>query len=151
LVDKVKSIDDSRPVLSAVCGFWNVTRESDPEEYRNEFLSKYKNSQTDLKEWSRCTAPFMEPLDIVGYNYWYDRYELDSKEYPERVIMGTETHAINFYKSWKELTVSSHKCTVKRVGLSCQRHTQMLSIKYLIKYTVYFTDTFLCLVTNLVV
>lgn len=102
LVDKVKSIDDSRPVLSAVCGFWDVTRDSDPEEYRKEFLNKYQNNQTDLKEWSKCTAPFMEPLDIVGYNYWYDRYEMDSKEYPKRVIMGTETHTINFYKSWKE-------------------------------------------------
>ncbi|MDR1262354.1 MAG: DUF4982 domain-containing protein [Oscillospiraceae bacterium] len=36
-------------------------------------------------------------LDAVGYNYLYKRYASDAAKYPARVIIATETHAVNTY------------------------------------------------------
>ena len=33
---------------------------------------------------------FFAPLDVAGYNYSPDRYELDHRRVPGRVIVGTE-------------------------------------------------------------
>jgi len=34
----------------------------------------------------------MALLDVIGYNYMYQRYEEDHERYPERVMVGTETN-----------------------------------------------------------
>jgi len=41
------------------------------------------------------------PLDFVGYNYQYEDYEIDVIEYPDRIIIGTETIPKDIYKSWQ--------------------------------------------------
>ena len=58
--------------------------------------------------WDKLTEGYMEPLDIVGYNYLYERYEYDHKNYPQRVIWGSETHALNFYRSWQSVMRNSY-------------------------------------------
>ncbi len=50
--------------------------------------------------WEYRTEKYFEPCDICGYNYLYPRYEHDHKLFPNRVIWGSETHAIHFYDSW---------------------------------------------------
>ena len=50
----------------------------------------------------------MEPLDIVGYNYLFRRYEHDGKLYPNRVIWGSETLALEIWKSWHEVMRLPH-------------------------------------------
>lgn len=54
----------------------------------------------DGETWADRTAGYYAPLDICGYNYLYGRYEKDHEKFPERVIWGSETHAIHFYDSW---------------------------------------------------
>jgi beta-galactosidase len=39
-------------------------------------------------------------LDVAGYNYMESRYELDGEAYPNRVIVGTETHAAAIDTGW---------------------------------------------------
>ena len=53
--------------------------------------------------WAERTEGYFAPLDMAGYNYLYRRYEEDHERYPERVIWGSETHAIHFYDSWQKV------------------------------------------------
>lgn len=50
--------------------------------------------------WGPRSATFVQPLDVVGYNYLTHRYDYDREEYPERVICGTETFPYRAFASW---------------------------------------------------
>jgi beta-galactosidase len=78
LKNKVKSLDTTRPVTAAICGFWDHPG----------------------REWHE-TAPAFELFDIAGYNYKWDRYETDHEKFPERIILGTESVALEVYDNWK--------------------------------------------------
>jgi len=49
--------------------------------------------------WAELSEASAKELDIVGYNYFYKRYEQDRAKYPERIIYGGETHASNTYET----------------------------------------------------
>ncbi len=69
----VRSLDDSRPVTSAV---------------------------NDVKE---DKDPFFATLDIAGYNYAYTSYEPDHRRKPERIMMGTESYALEAFDYWMQV------------------------------------------------
>ncbi len=52
------------------------------------------------ESWGRRSATFVQPLDVVGYNYLPHRYDYDREEYPERVICGTETFPHRAFAFW---------------------------------------------------
>ena len=58
--------------------------------------------------WGQMTEKYWHPLDICGYNYMYNRYAADHEIYPERVIWGSETKALEFYDSWKATVENNH-------------------------------------------
>ncbi|MGN1408742.1 MAG: glycoside hydrolase family 2 TIM barrel-domain containing protein [Eubacteriales bacterium] len=58
--------------------------------------------------WAERTKGYYAPLDICGYNYIYRRYESDHELFPDRVIWGSETHAIHFYDSWHSVLRNSY-------------------------------------------
>jgi len=66
----IRAIDTSRPVTGALAGVV-MTNETDYPKY----------------------------LDVVGYNYSEDRYTMDHKKYPGRIIYGSENG--HSYASWK--------------------------------------------------
>lgn len=102
LTDEIRKYDNTKLVTSGVCMAWNIfPNPHAPGEYKE----RIKPDGTDY--WQENTEKFMEPLDIVGYNYLYKQYDSDSKKYPKRVIWGSETHVLNFYHSWNE--VMNHK------------------------------------------
>lgn len=70
LTKVVKEIDTSRPTTGALAGV----------------------------VMSNETA-YPEAVDIVGYNYTEDRYDLDHDKYPDRVIYGSENRSD--YDAWK--------------------------------------------------
>jgi beta-galactosidase len=45
--------------------------------------------------------PFLAALDVAGYNYAPDKYEADHKRVPDRVMMATESFALDVYDYWK--------------------------------------------------
>jgi beta-galactosidase len=47
------------------------------------------------------SAPHLALLDVVGYNYMYDRYEEDNEKYPERVMVATEFMPLYSLINWK--------------------------------------------------
>jgi beta-galactosidase len=78
LIKIVKSIDTTRPVSEGICEFW----------------------ETKGRKWDD-SAPAYALLDVCGYNYVFGEYERDHSLYPERVIAGTESFAMDIYENWK--------------------------------------------------
>lgn len=55
---------------------------------------------TDYPEKNSGQDRVSEPVDIVGYNYYFDKYEQIHEIHPERIIIGTETVPKEIYDSW---------------------------------------------------
>ncbi len=103
LVETIKKYDKTRPVTTGICGFWGKPDMEAPADYDNG-----KKGMADTLHWPEETEGFCASLDMVGYNYRYEKYENDHKIFPERVIWGSETHALNIYHSWKKVMESSY-------------------------------------------
>lgn len=88
IAKKVKLIDASRPVCNGICSYW-----SGLDDYLSKGMDHTQNAVEDpnTHNWEKRSEPFTNGLDIVGYNYLEDHYESDHSQYPERVILGTET------------------------------------------------------------
>jgi len=80
LIRIVKELDSTRPVTNAICSFWE--------------------SKDKVREWKE-SAPAFALLDVCGYNYQYMRYEEDHAQYPQRVIVGTESFPMAVYDNWE--------------------------------------------------
>ena len=105
LAKEVRKHDATRYVTSGVCGVTARIEEVDPEDYVTEHLRKRiaenKPMEHGGKNFAKVTEKYMEPLDIMGYNYLFGRYEQDTKTYPDRVMWGSETHTLDFYADWQ--------------------------------------------------
>lgn len=84
LVNEVHKLDSSRPVTEAICGFWDHWGQ----------------------KWS-TTAPAYADLDVGGYNYLNNQYETDHAEFPERIMVGTESYAAESYAYWQQVEKNS--------------------------------------------
>jgi beta-galactosidase len=79
LTEEVRSLDQTRPLTE---GF-------------NDFAS-FMGGKSHWDE----SHPHMDMLDVVGYNYMYNRYEEDHQKYPDRVMMATEFMPVNSLDNW---------------------------------------------------
>ncbi len=102
----VRSLDDTRPVTAALATLFeedvagHAAGEGFPEDmFESQNLAP--SSSADDR-WGELTAPFLESLDVAGYNYINNRYEYDQKHFPDRVIYGSETHPYRAYESWRD-------------------------------------------------
>ncbi len=106
LHDAVKSIDPVRPVTMAVNGPYDH----------------------NLPEWQANDPSFLH-LDVGGYNYQWQQYELDHQRFPQRVMMGTESFPIEAYDSWRHAERLSYVLgdfvwtAIDYFGESAIRHT----------------------------
>lgn len=48
----------------------------------------------------KAASPFLDLLDIAGYNYATSRYPLDGALHPDRVIVGSETYPQDLPRNW---------------------------------------------------
>ena len=109
LADEVRKYDDTKFVTAGIQKYFvkiNSSEDIDPADYKA-FIQKRFKSLTN-EDINNITRPFEQSLDIVGGNYYYDRYELDHEMYPERVLWGSETKTIKFYKSWSKVKEHSY-------------------------------------------
>ena len=81
LADAVRALDSTRFVSNALCGLWEI--------------------EDKTHEWGRDSEAFAEPLDVVGYNYLWKRYDDDLTAYPGRFIYSTETIAGEAFENWQ--------------------------------------------------
>jgi beta-galactosidase len=47
--------------------------------------------------------PFMETLDVVGYNYANNKYKTDHEFMPNRVMVGSESFPLHAYNVWNDV------------------------------------------------
>jgi len=84
LVKEVHTLDKTRPVTEAICSFWDHWGQ----------------------KWS-TSAPAYSDLDVGGYNYLNYQYEADHAEFPERIMVGTESYPAEAYAFWKQVENNS--------------------------------------------
>lgn len=134
-----RSLDDTRPVTAGINVLLNVYSSmgigvyKQKCEYKAEPIAtkkKYKEKKTGSaffnamaqklgalmffmskgKKGDKATRGAAEKLDIVGLNYAASRYEPDTKKYPERMMVGSETMVGDLPYNWEQ--VKKHKAVV---------------------------------------
>lgn len=76
LAARVRALDPTRPVTSAICGTWAN------------------------KEWSSTDGVFAQ-LDVGGYNYLWKNYAPDHERHPQRIMVGLESFPIEAFENWQ--------------------------------------------------
>ena len=75
LVDRIRQMDDTRPITAAI------------------------NGGNEAWDWEKADEIF-SVLDVCGYNYQWKDYENDHKRHPSRMIIGTESTAGEALENW---------------------------------------------------
>ncbi len=65
------------------------------------FIGSGMNKAGNSKKVDKLTTPFLDSLDIAGYNYGSGRYPLEAKAHPDRVVFGSETFPQDIWKNWE--------------------------------------------------
>lgn len=65
------------------------------------FIGSGMNKGGNSKKVDAISSPFLDRLDIAGYNYGSGRYPLEGKAHPERIVFGSETFPQDIWKNWK--------------------------------------------------
>ncbi len=71
LVDYIKGIDNTRLVTNAINGA------------------------------ARALPETFALLDVCGYNYGWNQYEIHHEDYPDRIMMGTESFPMEAFENWE--------------------------------------------------
>lgn len=93
LADFVRSLDNTRGITNALCGI-------NPDSMVTGLAANLMTIPEDYDHWGELSRDFVEPLDVVGYNYLLKRYEKDGEKFPGRIICGTETFPKEAYDYW---------------------------------------------------
>jgi beta-galactosidase len=76
LAEYVRQVDPTRPVTAAICDSWR----GDPWEIMD---------------------PSFATLDVGGYNYQWAQNRPDNERLPNRIMMGTESFALEAFENWQ--------------------------------------------------
>ncbi len=120
LVEKLHSLDDTRPVtsganLAILLSSWRRARHIpevweggdngslDSETFNalmeKQFLGMLDVAATD--EADAASSPYFDLLDIAGYNYASPRYPMEATRHPDRLIVGSETFPFMLAENWE--------------------------------------------------
>ncbi|MBE0698181.1 MAG: DUF4982 domain-containing protein, partial [Anaerolineaceae bacterium] len=112
--DFIRALDPTRWVTSALALPWDPQQMSEGISFID-FLDatspvSFSTAPTDpASDYAgNVTRPFAEALDVVSYNYSYQRYAFDREHFPGRVLIGTETFPYAAYDTWKETERQPH-------------------------------------------
>ena len=114
LCEYARSIDETRPITNGVCMVYpdvgefggimaNIFGSGDAVDFDSipdEVKKILRQSDYVTEHWAEITADFARDLDVVGYNYLDDRYEKDGKDFPDRLIVGTESYPRMMKQVW---------------------------------------------------
>lgn len=101
LAKKAHSLDPSRPISNAICSYWSGLDDDLTAENMKKIMGNNASDNAPLQNadegkndtsWEEYSEAFTNGLDIVGYNYMEDKYQLDHEMFPERVILGSENY-----------------------------------------------------------
>jgi beta-galactosidase len=77
LAERVRQVDPTRPVTSAINGMWG-----------------------EASSW-QDTDPVFDQLDVGGYNYLLYEYTSDHQRHPDRIMVGTESFPRQAFENWQ--------------------------------------------------
>ncbi|AKD55479.1 glycoside hydrolase family 2 TIM barrel-domain containing protein [Spirosoma radiotolerans] len=80
MVSLVHKLDLTRPTTEAICSFW-----------------EHPGMQWD------ASAKAFALLEVGGYNYEWKHYESDHQQFPNRIMVGTETFAKEAFENWQQV------------------------------------------------
>lgn len=118
LAEKIRSLDSTRFVTEAVSGLLvggselfaqlaegrrSAVEEPDEETCVNTAMTQIADRLNDLMNApvvAKNSAQTASYLDVVGYNYMETRFGTDGELYPNRVIVGSETHPAAIDTGW---------------------------------------------------
>ncbi|MBO3769188.1 MAG: DUF4982 domain-containing protein [Candidatus Brockarchaeota archaeon] len=89
LADFIRSLDNTRAITCALT------------ESSLYSLAKTPDRKIPDELWIEHSSKFTEALDVVGYNYMLHRYESDGRNFPNRIICGTESFPQMAYDYWE--------------------------------------------------
>ncbi|WP_435607443.1 glycoside hydrolase family 2 TIM barrel-domain containing protein [Streptomyces ardesiacus] len=118
IAEKVRSLDNTRPITSAVNGFVSALNDviTMMQEHASDFtggggVNAAGDVMGQIAESPMVAARIEESLaslDVAGLNYAEGRYEIDRTEYPNRLVVGTETFPPHIAHNWKIVENNSH-------------------------------------------
>lgn len=118
MANLVKSLDHTRYVLEAVNGILTVSSaevdqivleiahdlgKNEAAGDINVFMSVMGEHMHEIVNHPLITEKLERiaaDMDLIGYNYMSSRYENDKKNYPNRVVVGSETYPPEIVKDW---------------------------------------------------
>lgn len=110
LADKVRSLDTTRPVSASACAlFSEYGQRPATGTTGNQALNMAYDAFAEGRDiWGPATAQYFAPLDVAGYNYKDVRYAHDGKQFPGRLIYGSESYPRAAFRTWKSTLENSH-------------------------------------------
>ncbi|MET0859632.1 MAG: glycoside hydrolase family 2 TIM barrel-domain containing protein [Microbacterium sp.] len=120
LAAKVRALDPTRFLTNGISGF--VATLSDTVPQIQEELAGVPGGINDVEGLGKAiidrvsrsqfvtdaTAESHAVVDIVGHNYAAWRYELERQQFPNRVVVGTETNPMDIDENWALVTRLPH-------------------------------------------
>ncbi|MCI2069385.1 MAG: DUF4982 domain-containing protein [Bacilli bacterium] len=117
LVEYVRLLDPTRPVNSSLPVTFNGLDDFQTKRMMGAWFEDMKkgfkanpeglvvslDNSYSMEIYGPLNEPFASQLDVCGYNYVDYRYEKDGKDYPTRIICGTESYPRDFYNIWKRV------------------------------------------------
>lgn len=109
LANFIRQLDPTRPVTNGLCSFYSALDDEKREiqmktvKARADGTLQNVNTDFDREAWADLTESFADPLDVVGYNYFAERYEMDHARYPQRIICGTESWPSDIDRIWEKV------------------------------------------------
>jgi beta-galactosidase len=117
LAEKIRSLDSTRYVINSINGFVSVMN-TVVKVMRSSMSGDVNSAMADASEMikrvqiheivTQSTEESYAVVDIAGYNYADNRYVMDKKLFPNRVICGSETFPKDIANNWKLVKENGH-------------------------------------------
>jgi len=126
MVEKIKSLDSTRYTLASINGVFasgdvidlvvkdvvkDLKSKGKIEGDVNNFMMLMEKHMDDIvihPELTKNLEKACAVTDIAGYNYMAARYIQDGKDYPNRIIVGSETYPPEIPRNWELVTTLDH-------------------------------------------
>lgn len=119
LCTKIKTLDDTRYTLASINGVFaagdqvgeivadvcaELSAKGNPDGNVNDFMTLMDGHLNEIVVHPVISGRLEKAcasVDIAGYNYMTARYEPDGKQYPNRIIVGSETYPPEIAGNWE--------------------------------------------------
>lgn len=101
LCGEIKKYDDTRFTTAGIQRLCAIVHpeDSDPEDYKAYIDGKHGHKT--INEIAQACSAFEEPLDVPGFNYYYENYVNERNRNSKKPMWGSETLTLPLYDQWQ--------------------------------------------------